>query len=388
MHSFSMRLSSGAPRRNFWGLRPGHIFPALVLSAALAGCGTSVNSTGYTPAPDAMCTQEGQHACYGNTYSVCNSAGYLTPVSDCGALVCSDSLGCVDCAPGSMTCVGDEVHRCGADGKAAELLNACAFGERCRAGTCVDACEVEASEFIYLLDDQNELLSFAPRNDAHTLSVIGKIGCMAQGGQSPNSMSIDRKARAWVNYDSGEIFLVSTKDASCAPSMYTAGTSGITPKVGMGFVADLAGSGTESLYLASFGTSSILYKMTATSQTPVKIGSLPMSQVSPEMTGTGDATLFAYFPSSVANEHRIARIDKATAQILSDWKLPPLPAQANAWAFAHWGGRFYMFVTPQNIGNQIYRFDPASNEYKLILDKTSYRIVGAGVSTCAPTRIG
>jgi hypothetical protein len=41
----------------------------------------------------------------------------------------------------------------------------------------------------------------------------------------------------------------------------------------------------------------------------------------------------------------IGQIDKASAGILRRWSLSSMGNSPSAWAFAHWGGRFYIFIT-------------------------------------------
>ena len=59
-----------------------------------------------------------------------------------------------------------------------------------------------------------------------------------------------------------------------------------------------------------------------------------------------------------------------------------------AWAFAHWGGVFYIFATttpgdpfPPNSTLRTMKLD---GTYKLEHERLPWVIVGAGVSTCAP----
>ena len=74
--------------------------------------------------------------------------------------------------------------------------------------------------------------------------------------------------------------------------------------------------------------------------------------------------------------------------MLQQWKVPPLPGQVTAWAFSHWGGKFYIFVTSSPDGftekSQVLMLDPATGVAGTYLPSMPYRIVGAGVSTCAP----
>jgi len=325
--------------------------------------------------------------------NTCSSDGTYVPELDCaGSKVCDATLGCVDCSPGGNLCVGNEIRSCNSDGSAGPLVQACDFAQTCRGGTCVDSCELAASEFIYLLDSSNQLLSFEPRSDtsATAVKVIGKVSCPT--ATAPNSMSVDRRARAWLNYDDGKLYKIPTNNpASCQDSGYQTGVIP-TAKVGMGFVSDNPGSKIETLYLASFGNPSQLWKLNPLDVAPIvasKIGTFAASATSPEMTGTGAAELYAYFPAADTS-HRIIRVNKTSALADLTYQLPALASAPGAWAFAQWGGRFYIFVTESNV-SRVYRYDPSQPDnmkWVRVQDNLPTRIVGAGVSTCAPTMVG
>jgi hypothetical protein len=117
------------------------------------------------------------------------------------------------------------------------------------------------------------------------------------------------------------------------------------------------------------------------------VGSLTPTELGPELTGTGAGESFAYFPGVEAS--MIARIDKFTGLNAEEWAIEPLDGSLRAWAFAQWGDRFYIFVTWQDPDDgtqisQVHRFDRATGEVEIIIPGHPYRIVGAGVSTCAP----
>lgn len=63
----------------------------------------------------------------------------------------------------------------------------------------------------------------------------------------------------------------------------------------------------------------------------------------------------------------------------------------SGWAFAHWGGRFYIFITAV-VGaadrSMVFEFDPTTGKATEVKTNASYKVVGAGVSTCAPVIIG
>jgi hypothetical protein len=85
----------------------------------------------------------------------------------------------------------------------------------------------------------------------------------------------------------------------------------------------------------------------------------------------------------LTNASAIVKIDKKTAAVLSRADLAGV-TQGSAWAFAAWGGDFYTF-TAGSTGSVATRFRPADGSISR-MGQTEARIVGAGVSTCAPSR--
>ena len=80
----------------------------------------------------------------------------------------------------------------------------------------------------------------------------------------------------------------------------------------------------------------------------------------------------------------MAGIDKSTAKILSQAPQASImyePASSN-FAFAFWGGDFYIFVGP-GTRTDVFRYQP-SNGTTVLATTVTQVIVGAGVSTCAP----
>ncbi len=181
---------------------------------------------------------------------------------------------------------------------------------------------------------------------------------------------------------------MSTTDASCQLSPFQKGLSGYE-LFGMGFVSDEPGSDKEALYISG-GSSSDLNSGNVACLDPVSlqittVGPIPQAEYSPELTGTGNAVLYAYFPGTTNSF--VAQLDKTTGQITEQWGLPPLSGQVRAWAFAHWGGKFYVFITTQDgsvLHSNVLRLDPNTGQADTILVDTGHVIVGAGVSTCAP----
>ena len=356
----------------------------LVAGSTLAG--VSCSSTTLDNTTVGQC-EPGAQKCVGSEVQQCGPDGFFKTATTCSApKLCSDQLGCVDCTPGMSVCANNntEVHSCTSEGTVGPMTQQCTFGQTCSGGSCLDSCELAASEFVYLVDSQNNFLSFEPRldSDPKSLKLIGKLNCSKTS--TPYAMAVDRKARAWVLYQDGNMYLVSPQDASCTPSGFTPNQMQFNT-FGMGFVSDGVGARSETLYGGSgpLNGNRGLARIDPTTLALTKIAPFPTIDYAVEFTGTGAAELYGYFPSATSGKNFIARINKATAQYDVTWQLPALPAQPDAWAFAHWGGRYYQFVTSAG-KNQIFRYDPASKQNPVVQDNTPYPIVGAGVSTCAP----
>ena len=60
-------------------------------------------------------------------------------------------------------------------------------------------------------------------------------------------------------------------------------------------------------------------------------------------------------------------------------------SQGTAWAFAYWGGDFYVF-TSFGSGSRVTRFNTTTKAIATVANFTTGQIVGAGVSTCAPQK--
>ena len=99
-----------------------------------------------------------------------------------------------------------------------------------------------------------------------------------------------------------------------------------------------------------------------------------------ELTGTGDGRLFGFFTKETSGS-RIIEIDKLSASVVAGNDLP-VGTPNDAFAFAFWGGDFYVF-TGTTGGTGVTRFRPSDGS-SANLTNHPQTIVGAGVSTCAP----
>ncbi|UQA62197.1 hypothetical protein [Polyangium aurulentum] len=252
-------------------------------------------------------------------------------------------------------------------------------------GNTGDDCSTEA-KLVYVLSDENELYSFDP--PSKLFKKIGTLGCNTP--MSPNSMAIDRNAVAWVNYvtsgdTAGAIWKVSTKDASCDPAPAVTLPSQWV-RLGMGYSTNGAGNAGETLFVTGTGQ---IGAGNSPGLGKIENGTLsPISNFSPntftgesaELTGTGDGRLFGYFTTFPVY---VGEINKATGAVTNQKEIAGLETPS-AWAFSFWGGDFYLYAASSG-NSRVSRYRPSDgtvdNNY---MTDVGFRIVGAGVSTCAP----
>jgi hypothetical protein len=112
-----------------------------------------------------------------------------------------------------------------------------------------------------------------------------------------------------------------------------------------------------------------------------------------ELTGTGGGDLYAFglvVDGGMTQAIHLAHIEKSTAKVLADTYLTVQSgtAQIYDWAYAYWGGDFYFFTSSDGTQSIVSQYHPGSPAMPLpvVHTITSTAIVGAGVSTCAPTQ--
>lgn len=251
----------------------------------------------------------------------------------------------------------------------------------------------EAAQLVYVLSDANVLYSFRP--NLRQFTRIGALRCPTE--MQPNSMAIDRNAVAWVNYvagglgdSAGSIYRVNTTDASCTddpPIRLPAGWF----RLGMGFSTASADTTDEALFVAStadpFGGASLglaRYDASMGRLTPIGPFTGALRGQSGELTGTGDGRLFGFFTTTPV---RVAEIDKSSGMITHSAPLTQVETP-QAWAFSFWGGDFYLYTAPSALigrTSNVTRYRPSDGSVDTnYMRDVGFRIVGAGVSTCAP----
>ncbi|CAN5689223.1 hypothetical protein BH11MYX3_BH11MYX3_36910 [soil metagenome] len=278
--------------------------------------------------------------------------------------------------PGKRTCVRGDAVRCMTDGSFSRI-EACAGG--CRDGACVDTCALHDIELIYVVDNDSNLYSFDPRKlPGDPFHRIAKRACGET--RTLNSMAVDRSGVAWLDYHSGVVHRASIVDGHCSTPDST--PRGAPNNFGMGFVSDGPKATSEKLFVAGGGdTKSLAVLDTSDPPTWTAIGPLDEPE-HPELTGTGDGRLFAYFPAP--GRGFIEELDRTTARpIGKPWVLRDPASHVSAYAFAHWGGVFYVFTTVAKVGS-VHAVHMDTGRQERLMTALPMVIVGAGVSTCAP----
>jgi hypothetical protein len=246
-----------------------------------------------------------------------------------------------------------------------------------------DCVETGVSD-IYVVTSQNQLFAFDPQTAV--FNTIGDLNCVDPLGGNPFSMAVARHDYAYVVFDSGSLFRVSTADASCTPTGYVPDQLGFKT-FGMGFSTNYGGPA-ETMFVAesSFGGDS---KGLATIDTT----SFTASFVAPftpdvanaiELTGTGDGRLYGLFINTTDLAASIGPIDKTTGDVAS---LAPFSTGLviDSFAFAFWGGEFYVFHSGNGPPTTVTRFDATTGAEEDVA-MLNGSVVGVGVSTCAPVQ--
>jgi hypothetical protein len=239
--------------------------------------------------------------------------------------------------------------------------------------SCVDA----GITYIYVLGVNHELYSFYPPTLGFTF--IGKVQCPST--VQANSMAVTRSGIAFANYSDGTLYEVSTANAACKSVPYDPNQHGFQT-FGMGYVADADGG--ETLYVA--GQGDVFSQGLGTIDTSTFmlsfIGQFNPLTVNCELTGTGDGRLFGFCPFDTGSY--LLEIDPKTANVISSHQLSTAGGGgARTWAFAFWGGDFWLFTGPDDAPSTVTEYDPVALT-ETIVATAPVSIVGAGVSTCAP----
>ena len=224
---------------------------------------------------------------------------------------------------------------------------------------------------------------------------LGALNCPATGTcpdgltpVSPFSMGVDRNAIAWVLYCDGSLFRVDiNNNIACTATNFTKNQSGFQV-FGMGFSTDQAGMAAETLYISGGAYTSI--DMGQAQFGRVAMPNLTVSSIGtvasgwPELTGTGDAQLWGFFPSDTGTP-RVAQLNKTNGTDLMTYMLNQIVGMPRAWAFGFFCDGFYIFLQRSTDSQTtVYKVERNGGAFSTFDTSGPHTIVGAGVSTCAP----
>lgn len=238
-----------------------------------------------------------------------------------------------------------------------------------------DDCAV-TDDLIYVLSrDDSRLYTFDPVSQR-----FGDLGVIHCGtSQTPGSMAVSRDGVAYVRYADNSVFAVDLATLGCSATAY-ADRSTHFDSFGMGYATDSAETWRDQLYVANEGALGVLDTDT---WSVTKLGSMPSQS---ELTGNAAGELWAMLP--LEHPAQLVQLDRDSAATLKTLKLSrfPDPGNIDAFAFATWGGAFYLFVREYGMGSStdVYEVDATGTMTK-VLEHVGFDVVGAGVSTCAPT---
>ncbi len=254
----------------------------------------------------------------------------------------------------------------------------------------------EGAALVYVVSAEGDLYSFEP--DALAFRRIGALDCRAAFDAHPNSMAVDRAGTAWLNYTDGSLFKASTRDGSCVRADFSVGQHGFG-NFGMAFVSTGKDLTDETLFVwggHDWAASGMTFRerdadgeglasIDRGGKTLAAIGRDPggLGPMRADLTGTGDGRLYGFFATSPTV---MAEIDVATGQTRNVQRLRGVTT-GRAWAFSAWGGSFWLYWAPLGTSSNVTRLDPDGTTHDVLRD-VGFRIVGAGVSTCAPTTAG
>lgn len=218
-----------------------------------------------------------------------------------------------------------------------------------------------AAKYVYFFDEQARLHRFDPRRlgtASNPFELIGTPTCAVgaplpgwPGGVIPYSLSVARDGQLWALFTSGEIFRIDPVSLACNNTgfAYTddwqlfavafAGRSG-------GVVEPLSIAGGE-VDPAQMGNLGRIDPASLQATTVGPLGAPASAEYTPWLTGVGESELFGFYPSSTT--HVVQQIDLATGGLIEPARTVPAADNEVAWAFAHWGGYFWLFLTDADI---------------------------------------
>jgi hypothetical protein len=237
-----------------------------------------------------------------------------------------------------------------------------------------DDCD-ETSDLIYVIDrTEASMYLFDP--ETLSFDFLGELDCGIWAG-TPGSMSVTRDGTAYVRYSDNTVYAVDLETMDCSETTYESGSFGA---FGMGYATNSGATWRDKLYIANANRLAVV----DTADWSVShMGNLPSQS---ELTGNAEGELWAMLP--LETPAKLVRLNKNTASVQETLILSgtPSPYDIDAFAFATWGGDFWVFIRTYGMGQttDVYRVTGSGSTSRVAVN-TGMDIVGAGVSTCAPT---
>ncbi len=287
------------------------------------------------------------------------------------------------------------------DGGGVALGDDASFGTSSDDAGVATNCASGAGTFIYVITDTNDLYTFDPTAfpALSAFTLVGPVTC--GGGSGVNSMAVDRSATAWVNFNDGSIFKVTTTaPITCTATGFASKQAGFTKLLGMGFAADAPGGNTETLFVSdNAGPGGTCKRDDAErgvhrqrARGKIDLPTMTLTALGPytdiaagydaELTGTGDGHLYGFFTTTPASYGPIDETSGATSTP-PPTAIPSVNAATGGYAFSFWGGDFYFYTAPTD--TTVVTHLQTSTGATTVSPELGFTIVGAGVSTCAPT---
>jgi hypothetical protein len=265
----------------------------------------------------------------------------------------------------------------------------------------VDVCPDAGSTLIYVITEENDLFSFYP--PTLEFQLVGPLSC-ATAAAAPFSMAVDRRGVGYSVFTDGSLYRVDMASAACERTSYVVGQQGFLT-FGMGFVANAAGGDAgdggglgagdaggagETLFVAEGSATTAIPRPDSKGLAVIDPTTLQLQRVAgfmppipgPELTGTGAGTLFGFYTNAAGAGSHVVQLDPATGVVMDDHPLQTGQA-GDGYAFAYWGGSFYIFTDPAGGATTVTRYTPSTGEETDVAQMPE-GVVGAGVSTCAP----
>ena len=226
---------------------------------------------------------------------------------------------------------------------------------------------------IYVIDRDSEAIYYYDTREAE-FNHVGDLDCGQFAGQ-PASMSIARDGFAYVRYYDDTLYSVNLDTMECEETSYESDFG----HFGMGFATINANGWRDELYVAN---RSQLARLDVANWTMENVGRLPSQS---ELTGNRLGQLWAILP--LETPARVVELNKENARIERSINLErfPNPYTIDTFAFANWGGDFFIFVRQNGMGEstRVLRVSGSDGSTQVDAEDTGLNIVGAGVSTCA-----